>query len=45
MCGMGKILVNKPGHGGPFTNPILVTPQLKACILVSMSMLLLIIVL
>lgn len=30
MCGVGKILVDKPGHGGPFTNPILVTPQSKA---------------
>ena len=34
MCGVGKILVDKPGHGGPFTYPILITPQSKARTLV-----------
>ncbi|KJA19417.1 hypothetical protein HYPSUDRAFT_204631 [Hypholoma sublateritium FD-334 SS-4] len=30
MCGVGKIIVGKPGHGGPLTNIILVTPRLEA---------------
>lgn len=44
MCGEGKILVGKPGHGGPFTNIILVTPRLEASTLMLMLMLMLMIV-
>lgn len=34
MCGVGKILVGKPGRGGPLTNIILVTPRLEASTLI-----------